>query len=78
MQALKDEGNTLFSSGRFVEAVAKYEKVKSELAGTHPPLADPHTTLVCAWKYCCQHVASHSNEFLGNAMQARQVQKQPR
>ena len=33
LQRLKEEGNQLFSAGKYLEAAAKYERVKSDLEG---------------------------------------------
>ena len=35
-QRLKEEGNQFFGAGKYLEAAAKYEEVKSELAGVRP------------------------------------------
>ena len=45
-QRLKEEGNKFFGLGKYSEAAAKYEKVKSELAGIRPtsPLLYLQTT----------------------------------
>ena len=41
VQVLKEEGNRLFSQGRYAEAAAKYERAKSELTGDCPAPAGP-------------------------------------
>ena len=47
MQRLKEEGNKFFGAGKYLEAAAKYEEVKSELAGVGPTFSSSVPTDHC-------------------------------
>ena len=66
LQRLKEEGNQLFSAGKYVEAAAKYERVKSDLEGIlHSVILN---TFLLHWKepwepalLTCGHHAGHAD-----------------
>ena len=75
LQVLKEEGNRLFSQGRYAEAAAKYEKVKSELTGDCRALG-PHKAFSRTQHTValCQHPRDHSDHVSVQVNPARKRQ----